>query len=619
MSTRGLLFLVCAALAAAALPGCHKAPMPLSVGPEFAAAVDLSQIRLAAVQDDGRVKTLDSLAREKLSYVNTSGEVRATDPVLLYLDLMLAPERYYTRNIIRIKKPFFRAKLVQSIKGAVPAEQRQGLIAPAELDRIQDDGLVSPAFLDHPAVSSALAVLERDLMRTSKEVNALSAARAYSDGRTLEALLRMVPVPGAKSVDPWLTLAEAAVGDAPHHARANRMGAMNAMNAPPDEDDGRAAAMAPHLNPALRGVIATSWDALAQAWKTQDARSASTALNQLAGTLATVSPGLYPSLARRAWEHWYYAWDKLTFAWLIYFFALPFLLMATVYNFRWARVTGLALFGLGLGVHTFSIALRWWLAGRIPNANMFEAVTASAWFGGAVALALELFLRRWPVKNMPALAASSYAMLALMTGKFLPVLLPGAFSSDISTVMPVLDRTVWLYIHTNMVIASYALIFFGAVTATMYLALRGAVRVAPGGTLQRVWLGSSGEGAVKGGAATIIMGRGMQQGSAPETGLARSLDGATMIFLELAFITLWVGTILGAVWAYFSWGRPWGWDPKEVFALNTWIVFLILVHVRLKVKDKAFWTAVLAVIGCAVMLYNWIAVNFVIVGLHSYA
>jgi len=80
-----------------------------------------------------------------------------------------------------------------------------------------------------------------------------------------------------------------------------------------------------------------------------------------------------------------------------------------------------------------------------------------------------------------------------------------------------------------------------------------------------------------------------------------------------------LGTILGAVWADVSWGRPWGWDPKEVFALNTWLVFLILVHVRVKVRDKALWTAALALAGCAVMLFNWIAVNFVIVGLHSYA
>jgi ABC-type transport system involved in cytochrome c biogenesis permease subunit len=58
---------------------------------------------------------------------------------------------------------------------------------------------------------------------------------------------------------------------------------------------------------------------------------------------------------------------------------------------------------------------------------------------------------------------------------------------------------------------------------------------------------------------------------------------------------------------------------KEVFAVNTWLIFLILVHVRLKVRDMALWTAVLAVVGFAVMLFNWLAVNFVIVGLHSHA
>ena len=92
-----------------------------------------------------------------------------------------------------------------------------------------------------------------------------------------------------------------------------------------------------------------------------------------------------------------------------------------------------------------------------------------------------------------------------------------------------------------------------------------------------------------------------------------------MIFMEFSFITLWTGIILGAVWADVSWGRPWGWDPKEVFALNTWLIFLILVHVRLKVADKALWTALLAVAGFAAMLFNWIVVNFVITGLHSYA
>jgi len=96
-------------------------------------------------------------------------------------------------------------------------------------------------------------------------------------------------------------------------------------------------------------------------------------------------------------------------------------------------------------------------------------------------------------------------------------------------------------------------------------------------------------------------------------------DGATMVLMELAFILLWTGLVMGAIWADHSWGRPWGWDPKEVFALNTFIILALLVHVRIKVKDKGLWTAFLAIAGCAVMLFNWIAINFLIVGLHSYA
>ena len=49
------------------------------------------------------------------------------------------------------------------------------------------------------------------------------------------------------------------------------------------------------------------------------------------------------------------------------------------------------------------------------------------------------------------------------------------------------------------------------------------------------------------------------------------------------------------------------------------IVFAVLIHIRMKVRDKGMWTAIIAIIGCAVMLFNWIAINFVIAGLHSYA
>lgn len=596
-----------AALAAAlATPGPVQALTPLSVSREFAERLDLSAVRLIAVQEDGRFKTLDTLAREKLKYIDSSREARSIDPVLRLFDMLLVPQHYYNEYTIYIRKKPLRQAIVQGIRSTVPADQRTGAISDAELERIMQTGYVRPATLDHPAVRRVLAALERDLMRTNKDVRALYGARNLSDPQVMHTLLRIIPPPGATSeIDPWYTWQQAWAGgsgvpDDATHAGLRGEGI-------------------PDLDPEVRKTLQQCWADLSAAWRTQDAERASAALNTLAATLPTIRPDLYPPLNKRAWEHWYYKHNKLTGTWIIYFAALPFLLMAVVYRQRWARWTGLVLFTLGFGLHTFATFLRWWIAGRIPNANMFEAVTASAWFGCLVALVLEIWLRRRPMRNLFALAASTYAMAALMAGHFMPI----ALNSDITTIMPVLDRTIWLYIHTNIVIASYALIFFAAVTATIYLLIRGLRALVASPRLVALWEGRSGAVPVPGGAASVILTSGSNPGhNAPDDegfGLARTLDGATMIFLELAFITLWAGTILGAVWADVSWGRPWGWDPKEVFALNTWLVFLILVHIRLQVRDKALWTAVLAIIGCAVMLFNWIAVNFVIVGLHSYA
>ena len=96
-------------------------------------------------------------------------------------------------------------------------------------------------------------------------------------------------------------------------------------------------------------------------------------------------------------------------------------------------------------------------------------------------------------------------------------------------------------------------------------------------------------------------------------------DLSHRVLLYTATIALFVGLVLGAVWADYSWGRPWGWDPKEVFALNTWLIYAILIHARFVTKDRGLWTSVLSVIGFAAMQFNWWVVNFYIVGLHSYA
>ena len=100
--------------------------------------------------------------------------------------------------------------------------------------------------------------------------------------------------------------------------------------------------------------------------------------------------------------------------------------------------------------------------------------------------------------------------------------------------------------------------------------------------------GSAPERSAIGGAASIIHRQLPTQPFLRNPGptAAVVLDGAIMVLLALSFITLWTGIVMGAIWADHAWRRSWGWDPKEVFALNTFFIFLIPIHVRLKVRDK---------------------------------
>lgn len=725
-----------------------------TASPAFAQSVQLDQVRLIAVQHDGRFKTLDTLSREMVRHITGTDffTVKASetdkgirqDPVFTYLDLVFNNQAYTDTRLIFIKKRPIRHALAQAAADQIDKQEREQILT---------DGRVSLKFLALPAVQARLIDLNRDIMTTAKEVDALQDAASLASPRVLLSLMRVLPPPESTSVqDRWFGLDDLA-GAAPTDA------AHAGLNT---------GAEIPGLEPSRRGRLLQFWNEARQAWLARDAAGATAALNGLAASLAEVNPAVYPPMRKLALEHWYYKYKKMTWTWVAYAIAVIFLLMGIVYRWKAARVIGVSWFVLAFGLHTVASGIRWYLAGRIPNSNMFEAVTAAAWFGAVVAIFFELapaMARRkllWKIaaiftpaaavtwagailakgiefdnwqqwgpvpitalivfavgamaliamtiaprvgagSGLSLLGACVAGMVALMAGAFLPVQL----NSDISNRMPVLND-LWLYIHTNMIILSYALIVLAYVTAAIYVVGRLLTRpttglwmsmviptvVVPfpvlvvffketlGGTgthewrdwfymilpawapfllvvvmyalavlvralwhssgrrAYEVWEGGSvplGAGMVSGGSGSgmppaarralsgvpdhAVGTTGTLAALAVDqpVGLARVLDGVTMLLMELSFITLWTGIIMGAVWADHSWGRPWGWDPKEVFALNTWIIFLILVHVRIKVQDKALWTAVLAVIGCAVMLFNWIVVNFFITGLHSYA
>ena len=547
----------------------------------FAQELDLRPLSVIAVHFEGRLTSFDSFAYKLMKRVTGARGLPDRSHTFSLLDMSLRPAAYSGTSSVYVRKKLLRQSIARALTGRADFPDER-------LSVFLDTGFIPrDVILTDPNVRNLLECLSANTVSTAKHVGELETALALSDPNVLLEQMRLIPPPSGATDRSWHTMFE--------------------LFAHGDSESGTIVGLPPEQ--ALR--IKTAWATLTNAWSMhavpgEDPRShaatASASLAELAGLLPAVAPELYPARAKLGWESWYFAQGHLTWVWIVYMLAIALLLMAVVYKWPAARGLGLGVFLAATALHTLAVLLRWYVSGHWPNSNMFEAVTTAAWMGSAGAIGLEIIARKTPMRNLFALAASVSGAIALMCAHFMPV----SLTPELSNRMPIL-HDVWLYIHTNVIIFSYILIAMAAATSLGYVALR--------------LLGAKADYAKGGGAGTLV---GM--GAASMSDLAQRkpsapavLDGATMILMELAFVLLWAGIIMGAIWADHSWGRPWGWDPKEVFALNTFLVFVILVHVRLKTSDKGLWTALLAIVGCGAMVFNWIVINFIISGLHSYA
>ncbi|MBU3728488.1 MAG: hypothetical protein FGM37_04475 [Phycisphaerales bacterium] len=548
-----------------------QAPAAQSAEAPFAAQVDLSPLATVAVQNDGRIKSFPSFASQMMSFVSGPRRIHGQSPEFTYLDMMLRPEAYGDADVIWVKGAPVRKPIADALRRADPQLEER-------MRAFERTGLVSKDLLARAEVQPVLRALESDLLRTAKAMDQVRGALTVMRPEYLLDRLRIVPSSASSPDGKWHGIAEVMLlsADQDRVARA-----------------GLAAQPVAGIDEASQRRVADAWKGVVEGWTSGDAEVVNASVASLADALHAVNASGYPDRTRLEWESWYFANRNMTWVWLPYAIASVVLLIGVVYRWPRTRAVGMALFALSLLLQTAAVGLRWWIAQRWPNSNMFEAVTTASWFGAVAALPIEWWLRRRAAAGLVALAAGVSCAVALMSAHFLPVQLNPA----VSNMMPVL-HDVWLYIHANVIIVSYGLIFMAAVTAMMYI----------------VWR-------ARGGAPAFarVGGGSFQWGTEGAGGFGEVLDGVTMLLMQASFVLLWAGIAMGAIWADHSWGRPWGWDPKEVFALNTFVVFAILVHVRLTSGDKGLWTAWLAVAGAAVMLFNWIVINFVITGLHSYA
>lgn len=238
---------------------------------------------------------------------------------------------------------------------------------------------------------------------------------------------------------------------------------------------------------------------------------------------------------------------------------------------------GLAITVIAALTHVLGVVLRGVAAGRPPWANMYEFVTTSLAIAVLTYLVLALrFGMRW--LGLPV-------TLLLTVGQGVAVTV---FYVDVSELMPAL-HSVWFVIHIIAAATSGAAFNIGGIAAILYLIRsRDEQLGGSGGYLSRL----------------------------PS---ADVLDRISYRFLAFAF-PLWTFTVAaGAIWAQYAWGRFWGWDPKETMSLVTWIIYAGYLHARATVGWKGRRAAIVAILGLASFWFNFVGINLLVSGLHSYS
>ena len=218
---------------------------------------------------------------------------------------------------------------------------------------------------------------------------------------------------------------------------------------------------------------------------------------------------------------------------------------------------------------TFAIVLRWMAKGTIPISNGYETMLLTAWF-----VLLLSILTHYRLRHSSTLASLVLAFGFLVSGFFLLVSHISQMDPQITHMMPVLNSPL-LTLHVSIIMLAYALLSLTFICAIIGILLK-------------------------------------QQRD--------QLAVLSRIFLFPAITTLGLGIFIGALWANVSWGTYWSWDPKETWALITFMVYAIPLHVQsLPLFKRPLAYHVCIAIAFATLLITYFGVNYILGGMHSYA
>ena len=211
--------------------------------------------------------------------------------------------------------------------------------------------------------------------------------------------------------------------------------------------------------------------------------------------------------------------------------------------------------------------LRWYISGNIPLSNGYETMAFVS-----LSTSLLTLLAIWMLRKQPFVCNTVTIGGLMIAGLTLLVAHLSEMSPQITSLMPVLHSP-WLTTHVSLIMVSYSLFAFMAVIAAVDLVKRDS-----------------------------------------------RLDALNRLMLYPAEIFLAIGIFLGAIWANQSWGTYWSWDPKEVWALISMLIYCVPLHVgSLPVMRKAKVHDIYLIIAFLSILMTYFGVNYLLGGMHSYA
>ena len=241
---------------------------------------------------------------------------------------------------------------------------------------------------------------------------------------------------------------------------------------------------------------------------------------------------------------------------------------------KWPIRISLVLLILIFLLHSFGLALRWKISGHAPWSNGYESMLYIGW---ATMLAGIVFVKRSPI---------TLAVTALLASVILFVAGLSWMDPQITNLVPVL-KSYWLIVHVAIITASYGFLALAALLGFVNLIL---MNLKSEKNLLRIDM------------------------------TVQELTAIIEMTMQIGLFMLTIGTFLGGVWANESWGRYWGWDPKETWALVTVLVYSFVLHMRYIPGFKgSFAMSFAALISYASVMMTYFGVNYYLSGLHSYA